>query len=132
MLNVGVSRGANLFPAAVNIGSHGQIIGIDLAENILTKTAREIQHRNIVQSSILQMDAEHFVFDSISFDNTLCGFAITCLVFWLPRGHPFCFQTPPRGSPLPRSYGDEALPTMSTFRPLRLGLSSSTQEHPLV
>ncbi|MHB8595777.1 MAG: class I SAM-dependent methyltransferase [Ktedonobacteraceae bacterium] len=76
VLDAGVGRGANLFPAAVNVGPRGQVIGIDLAENMLRETAREIQRRNIVQASVLQMDAEHLAFDSASFDDVLCGFAI--------------------------------------------------------
>jgi len=76
VLDVGVGRGANLFPAAVNVGLRGQVIGIDLAENMLRETALEIQRRNISQASVLQMDAEHLTFDPASFDVVLCGFAI--------------------------------------------------------
>ena len=76
VLDVGVGRGANLFPAAEKAGPRGQVIGIDLAENMVRETATEIQRRNITQASVLVMDAEQLAFPSDSFDNVLCGFAI--------------------------------------------------------
>jgi len=76
VLDVGVGRGANLFPAAKKTGPHGQVIGIDLAENMVRETAAEIQRRNIAQASVLLMDAEELSFASDSFDDVLCGFAI--------------------------------------------------------
>lgn len=76
VLDVGVGRGANLFPAAEKAGSRGQVIGIDLAENMVRETAVEIQSRNITQASVLLMDAEQLSFPSDSFDDVLCGFAI--------------------------------------------------------
>lgn len=76
VLDVGVGRGANLFPAAAKAGPRGQVIGIDLAENMVRETATEIQRRNITQASVLVMDAEQLAFPSDSFDNVLCGFAI--------------------------------------------------------
>jgi SAM-dependent methyltransferase len=76
VLDIGVGRGANLFPAAEKVGLSGQVIGIDLAENMVSETAAEIQRRNIPQASVLQMDAERLIFDSNTFDDILCGFAI--------------------------------------------------------
>ena len=76
VLDVGVGRGANLFPAAEKVGPHGQIVGIDLAENMLSETKAEIERRHIRNASVLQMDAEQLAFDEASFDYVLCGFAI--------------------------------------------------------
>ncbi len=76
VLDVGVGRGANLFPAAEKIGPHGQVIGIDLAENMLLQTKIEIERRHILNASVLKMDAEQLAFDDASFDYVLCGFAI--------------------------------------------------------
>jgi O-methyltransferase/aklanonic acid methyltransferase len=76
VLDVGVGRGANLFPAAEKVGPRGQVIGIDLAENMVRETAAEIQRRNMEQARVLVMDAEHLLFDSDTFDDVLCGFAI--------------------------------------------------------
>jgi len=76
VLDAGVGRGANLFPAAEKAGPRGQVIGIDLAENMLRETAAEIQRRNIAQASVVLMDAEQLSFPSGFFDDVLCGFAI--------------------------------------------------------
>ncbi|MGB8346119.1 MAG: methyltransferase domain-containing protein [Ktedonobacteraceae bacterium] len=75
-LDVGVGRGANLFPAAGKVGPRGQVIGIDLAENMVRETAAEIQRRNIAQASVLLMDAEQLSLAADFFDDVLCGFAI--------------------------------------------------------
>lgn len=76
VLDVGVGRGANLFPAAEKAGPRGQVIGIDLAEYMVRETAAEIQRRNIPQASVLVMDAEQLAFPTDTFDDVLCGFAV--------------------------------------------------------
>ncbi len=76
VLDVGVGRGANLFPAAEKVGPRGQVIGIDLAEKMLQETAAEIARRSIAHAAVLQMDAEQLTFPAASFDAVLCGFAI--------------------------------------------------------
>lgn len=76
VLDVGVGRGANLFPAAEKVGPRGQVIGIDLADQMLAETIAEIERRHILNASVLQMDAEQLAFDSASFDYALCGFAV--------------------------------------------------------
>lgn len=76
VLDVGVGRGANLFPVAEKVGPRGQVIGIDLAEKMLQETATEIARRNISHATVLQMDAEQLTFPVASFDAVLCGFAI--------------------------------------------------------
>jgi O-methyltransferase/aklanonic acid methyltransferase len=76
VLDVAVGRGANLFPAAEKVGPRGQVVGIDLAENMIQETKAEIERRNISNATVVHMDAEHLAFDSASFDYVLCGFAI--------------------------------------------------------
>ncbi|HJT57842.1 MAG TPA: methyltransferase domain-containing protein [Ktedonobacteraceae bacterium] len=76
VLDVAVGRGANLFAAAEKVGPDGQVIGIDLAENMVQETKAEIERRNISNATALQMDAEGLRFDRASFDDVLCGFAI--------------------------------------------------------
>jgi ubiquinone/menaquinone biosynthesis C-methylase UbiE len=76
VLDVAMGRGANLFPAAEKVGPRGQVIGIDLTENMVQETKAEIERRNISHATVLQMDAEHLTFDAASFDDLLCGFAI--------------------------------------------------------
>ncbi len=76
VLDVGVGRGANLFPAATAVGAQGRVIGIDLAERMLLETAEEIHKRQLSQAQVMRMDAEHLEFPPASFDAALCGFAV--------------------------------------------------------
>ena len=76
VLDVAAGRGANLFAAAEKVGPLGQVIGIDLAENMVQETKAEIERRGISNATVLQMDAEQLTFDPASFDDVLCGFAI--------------------------------------------------------
>lgn len=76
VLDVGVGRGANLFPAAEKVGPRGRIIGIDLAEKMIQETAREVERLGIPQAAVLHMDAEQLAFAPDSFDAVLCGFVI--------------------------------------------------------
>lgn len=76
VLDVGVGRGANLFPAAGKVGPHGHVTGIDLAEQMLLETQAEVDRRHISNVTLLQMDAEQLTFPTASFDDVLCGFAL--------------------------------------------------------
>ena|SRR5438105_7094085 len=38
VLDIAAGRGANLFPAAAQVGSMGQVVGIDLAESMVEET----------------------------------------------------------------------------------------------
>ena len=76
VLDVGVGRGANLFPAAEAVGPGGQVIGVDLARGMVEETTAEIVRRHLPQANMLQMDAEHLTFADASFDAVLCSFAI--------------------------------------------------------
>ncbi|MCP4357523.1 MAG: class I SAM-dependent methyltransferase [Chloroflexi bacterium] len=76
VLDVATGRGAILFPAAQQVGKHGQIIGTDLSMGMVRQTATETQQANLKQVSLLQMDAQHLAFATASFDFLLCGHAI--------------------------------------------------------
>lgn len=76
VLDVGVGRGANLFPAAQKVGPGGKVIGIDLAELMVHETATQAEQSNIENIVVLQMDAERLAFESDTFDAVLCGYAI--------------------------------------------------------
>ena len=76
VLDVGAGRGANLFPAAERVGLLGEVIGIDLAQQMLLETTGDIELRGLTNASVRLMDAEHLAFDAASFDYVLCGFAI--------------------------------------------------------
>ncbi|MFX1251672.1 MAG: class I SAM-dependent methyltransferase [Promethearchaeota archaeon] len=73
VLDIGTGRGACLFPAAKKIGLKGEIIGIDLWEDISTVKA-EIQTLGLANASAQIMDANEMTFAENSFDYILSGF----------------------------------------------------------
>ena len=83
VLDVGTGRGANLFPAAEKAGPSGRVIGVDLAEEMVTATKAEVEQRRIGNVEVRQMDAERLEFPHASFDRVLCGFVL----YFLPQVH---------------------------------------------
>ncbi|MEM7533859.1 MAG: methyltransferase domain-containing protein [Chloroflexota bacterium] len=78
VLDVGVGRGANLFPAAKRVGTHGRVVGIDISRGMLDEVAADIQKQGLLQAEVMQMDGEQLNFADGSFDYLLCGYTI----FW--------------------------------------------------
>ncbi|HEX6481310.1 MAG TPA: methyltransferase domain-containing protein [Ktedonobacteraceae bacterium] len=76
VLDVATGRGAILFPAAEQVGPDGQVIGIDLAEQMVLETARDIEQRGVKNARVQLMDAEQLTFPDASFDAVLCGYAL--------------------------------------------------------
>ncbi len=76
VLDVASGTGAVLFPAAERAGAGGRVIGIDLADQMVAKTAGEIRRRGLAQAEIRRMNAEALAFDDASFDCVTCGFAL--------------------------------------------------------
>ena len=81
VLDVATGRGALLFESAEKVGKDGYVLGIDLAANMIAKTAEEISKRGMNQAEVRLMDADEISFPSNSFDFILCGFAIHFLNF---------------------------------------------------
>lgn len=76
VLDVATGRGALLFAAAEKVGDSGHVLGIDLAPNMISRTAAEIKARGIRQADVKLMDADDVSFPRYSFDYILCGFAL--------------------------------------------------------
>ncbi|GIK36964.1 MAG: hypothetical protein BroJett011_07970 [Chloroflexota bacterium] len=76
VLDVGMGRGANLFPASDIVGTHGQVVGIDLAGAMVQETAAEVRRSGRRKITMLQMDAECLAFPDATFDGLLCGFTL--------------------------------------------------------
>jgi len=76
VLDVACGRGAVLFPAAQQVGPHGQVIGIDLSEGMVQETRVVLHRLGLTQAKVLQMDAEQLEFPDASFDYVLCGFSL--------------------------------------------------------
>jgi len=81
VLDVAAGRGASLFPAAAGVGPSGRAVGIDLAEEMVRETTREIQKLRLQNAQMREMDAEQLDFEDATFDRVLCGFAL----FFLPH-----------------------------------------------
>lgn len=77
VLDLGMGRGSSLFPALKKVGSNGQIIGIDISDEMVRKTAVEIKGYNIKNASLIQTDAKTLVFKDKTFDVVLSGFSYT-------------------------------------------------------
>lgn len=76
VLDVASGRGALLFASAEKTGISGEVIGIDLAPQMVKETNTEICRRGLTQAKILLMDADETAFCANSFDFVLCGFAL--------------------------------------------------------
>jgi SAM-dependent methyltransferase len=76
VLDVATGRGAALFPAAERIGPTGHAVGIDLAAGMVECTRAEIIRRGLLNTEVLQMDAEHLAFRPSAFVRVLCSFAV--------------------------------------------------------
>jgi SAM-dependent methyltransferase len=75
VLDVASGRGAVLFPAAERLGSTGEVVGIDLADEMARATNEEAARRGF-PVRVQVMDAERLDFPAAAFDRVLCGFGV--------------------------------------------------------
>jgi ubiquinone/menaquinone biosynthesis C-methylase UbiE len=75
VLDVASGRGAVLFPCAERVGQTREVIGIDLAEEMVRATNAEAAQQGVF-GRVQVMDAEHLDFVDSTFDGVLCGFGI--------------------------------------------------------
>ncbi|KOA18843.1 aklanonic acid methyltransferase DnrC [Clostridium homopropionicum DSM 5847] len=80
VLDIGMGRGASLFPAVNMVGLDGYVIGIDSSEAIVTETHKDILSRNILNAEVKCMNAVKLNFDNNYFDNVICGFGFGYLL----------------------------------------------------
>lgn len=76
VLDVAAGRGAVLFAALDRVGPGGNVVGIDLAENMVIETTAEIERTGRRNAKMLQMSADQLDFPNDSFDFVLCGFGL--------------------------------------------------------
>ncbi|GKX67925.1 class I SAM-dependent methyltransferase [Inconstantimicrobium mannanitabidum] len=81
VLDIGMGRGASLFPAVDKIGENGLIVGIDYSEEMVKATQKDILLKGIKNAEVRRMNAQSLEFEENSFDNIICGFAIGILLF---------------------------------------------------
>ena len=75
VLDVASGRGAVLFPCAELVGRTGEVVGVDLADEMV-RAANEEAARRGFSARVQVMDAEHLDFAEATFDRVLCGFGI--------------------------------------------------------
>jgi ubiquinone/menaquinone biosynthesis C-methylase UbiE len=75
VLDVASGRGAVLFPCLTQVGETGEVVGVDLADEMVRITNEEAARRG-TSARVQVMDAEHLDFPDATFDRVLCGFGI--------------------------------------------------------
>ena len=78
VLDVASGRGAVLFPCAERVGQTGEVVGVDLADEMVRATNADASQRGI-PARVQVMDAERLDFAEATFDGVLCGFGIMFL-----------------------------------------------------
>jgi ubiquinone/menaquinone biosynthesis C-methylase UbiE len=74
VLDIGMGRGASLFPTVDKVGKDGYVIGIDSSEIMVSETYKDILSRNICNAEVKKMNAQYLEFEKNAFDNVICGF----------------------------------------------------------
>jgi len=83
VLDVATGKGAVLFSLAEAVGPSGKVVGIDISQQMINETSKEVLERNIPWIELQCMDAERLDFPDNYFDFVFCGFAL----FFLPSIH---------------------------------------------
>ncbi|MGH4123434.1 MAG: class I SAM-dependent methyltransferase [Clostridium sp.] len=81
ILDIGVGRGASLFPAINKIGKEGYVVGIDTSEVMVSETYKDIVKQKIDNAKVIKMNAQTLEFDDDFFDNVICGFGMGYLLY---------------------------------------------------
>lgn len=80
VLDIAVGTGTAALAAAKVVGSKGQVVGIDLAQDMLKIALQKIAAAGITNIELRQEDAEQLSFSDNSFDAAICASGI----FFLP------------------------------------------------
>jgi ubiquinone/menaquinone biosynthesis C-methylase UbiE len=76
VLDLGCGRGASLFPAAEAVGPRGEVVGLDLAPEMVARTAAEADRRGLAWVRVRQADAERPDEPEGRFDAVIAGFVV--------------------------------------------------------
>ncbi|MCG8653000.1 MAG: class I SAM-dependent methyltransferase, partial [Pirellulales bacterium] len=76
VLDVGCGSGASAIPAAEKVGESGQVIGVDLAEELLELGRAKAARRGLENVEFRVGDMEKLEFPDGYFDAVVCVFAI--------------------------------------------------------
>jgi ubiquinone/menaquinone biosynthesis C-methylase UbiE len=75
VLDVAAGRGAVLFAAAEQVGSSGEVVGIDLSDGMAQQANAEAERLGLA-ARVRVGDAEALVFPDAAFDRVVCGFGV--------------------------------------------------------
>ena len=81
VLDVATGTGAAAIAAARSIGPDGQVVGVDIATDMLGQARRKIEAAQLTNIELHEEDAEHLSYAEKSFDAVICAFGI----FFLPE-----------------------------------------------
>ena len=76
ILDVCCGMGGSALPAAERVGPRGQVVAVDLAQNLLDKGARCAVERGLTNIEFRRGDLERLPFADQSFDAVICVFGI--------------------------------------------------------
>ena len=76
ILDIGFGRGASLFPAIRKVGVNGKVIGIDISNEMIKETYKDIKNNKFNNVELINMNINNLIFPNNYFDNVLCGFSI--------------------------------------------------------
>ncbi|WP_158070530.1 class I SAM-dependent methyltransferase [Streptomyces luteocolor] len=76
VLDIGCGRGAVLFPVAEAVGESGEVIGIDLAEEMVKYAEADARERGLGHVATRVMDGQQPDFPAARFDAAIGGFSV--------------------------------------------------------
>lgn len=79
VLDAPCGRGASLVPAARELGPEGRVLGVDLAEEMVSLLRADLAEAGTTNAEVRRMDAAHLDLPDGSFDAALCGFSMHVL-----------------------------------------------------
>ncbi len=76
VLDVACGTGASAIPAAEMVGNQGQVIGVDIADNLMALARKKAHRKNLSNLTFQWGDMTNLEFEEDSFDAVICVFAI--------------------------------------------------------
>ena len=76
VLDVACGTGLVTFAAAAAVGPRGEVVGVDLAEQMIEAARRRATARAATNTAFARMDAEQLALPAASFDVALCAFGL--------------------------------------------------------
>jgi|ERR687885_297544 ubiquinone/menaquinone biosynthesis C-methylase UbiE len=108
VLDIATGTGNAAIAAARTVGENGQVIGIDLAKNMLEKAQQKVSAAGLKNVELQEGDATALHFTDNSFDVAICASGIYCLPDILSGLREWYRVTKPNGRVAFSSWGETA------------------------